>query len=73
MLGLLTGVLISQWVIDWRQQMRDAQSLTVMRSIETLLKQHSESDEQVIASMEELADAISDIHSHVEGFGSEKE
>jgi hypothetical protein len=73
LLGLLTGILLSQWVIEWRQHMRDTQTVTLMRSIESLLKQHNESNEQIIASLEDIADAVSDIHSHVEGFGTETE
>jgi type II secretory pathway pseudopilin PulG len=73
LLGLLTGILLSQWVIEWRQKMRETQSLAVLRSIESLLRQHNESNEQIIASLEDIADAVSDIHSHVEGFGTEKE
>ncbi|MBL8234461.1 MAG: hypothetical protein JNL98_38540 [Bryobacterales bacterium] len=72
-LGLLTGILLSQWVTQWRHDQEASQHLAVMRSIEALLKQHNESNEEIIASIEDLSDAVSDVHSHVEGFGTEKE
>ncbi|MCS7023506.1 MAG: hypothetical protein NZV14_01805 [Bryobacteraceae bacterium] len=70
--GLLVGILLSQWVIHWSQSQQAAQEVAVLRSIEALLRQHNESNREILASLDELADVVDDVHAHVEGFGTER-
>ena len=62
---LLTAVLISQWTIGWREHRESARRLEVLRSIEGLMKQHNESEGEIIASIDDMADVLDDVHSHL--------
>lgn len=63
---LLGGILISQWLIQSLQYREAARQLSVMQSIEDLLKKQSETTTEMVASLEDLADVVDDIHGHVE-------
>lgn len=65
--GLLGAVLVSQWMIHLLDAREASQRLAVMVSIESLLKKQSDSTTELVASLDEMADVIDDIHEHVEG------
>lgn len=63
--GLLAAVLLSQWAIQLLQARQASQQLAVMVSIDSALKKQSDATTEMVASLEDLADVIDDIHDHV--------
>lgn len=69
LLGLLAAILVSQWATQLLHQRQAAQQLAVLQSIDAQIKRQAESNEELVASLNDLADVVDDIHGHVEGLG----
>lgn len=65
LLALLAAILITQWTLGWLERREAAQQTAVLRSIEGLMKQHHESTDEIIASLDDMADVLDDVHSHL--------
>lgn len=71
LLALVAALLLSQWLSQFMQYRQMAHQLALLQSIETSVKQQVETTDQMVASLEDLADVLDDVHGHVEGMGSE--
>jgi hypothetical protein len=65
-LALLAAILSSQWVIQILHHQEASRQLATAQSIESLLKHQSETTSEMVASLDDMADVIDDIHEHVD-------
>ena len=67
LLCLLAAILVSQWFTELLRHRQSAQQIAILQSIDAQLKKQAETTDEMVASLEEIADVIEDVHSHVEG------
>ncbi|MBI4905085.1 MAG: hypothetical protein HY820_15735 [Acidobacteria bacterium] len=67
LLGLLAAILASQWVTELLRHRQSGHQIAVLQSIDAQLKKQAETTDELVASVEDIAEVIEDVHSHLEG------